>query len=44
MAQIFKEFDGDGSGGLSRDEVFKMFNDFGIPLTMDDLNRLYDSV
>lgn len=44
MAQIFKEFDFDGSGGLSRDEVFEMFNGYGIPITMEDLNRLYDSV
>jgi hypothetical protein len=38
------EFDSDGSGGLSRDEVFDMFNGFGIGITMGHLDRLYDSV
>ena len=44
MEQIFKEFDFDGSGGLSRDEVFEMFNGFGIGITMSDFDQLYDSV
>ena len=44
IGQIFTEFDADGSGGLSRDEVFDMFNGFGIQITMEHLNRLYDSV
>jgi Ca2+-binding EF-hand superfamily protein len=44
IEQIFKEFDFDESGGLSRDEVFEMFNGFGISITLDDLNKLYDSV
>lgn len=34
IEQIFKDFDFDGSGGLSRDEVFEMFNGFGIPITV----------
>lgn len=38
------EFDSDQSGGLSRTEVFDMFNSFGINITMDDLDELYDSV
>jgi len=44
IEQIFKDFDFDGSGGLSRDEVFEMFNRYGIPITIEDLNKLYDSV
>jgi Ca2+-binding EF-hand superfamily protein len=44
IEQIFREFDADGSGGLSRGEVFDMFNDYGIPISMDNLNMLYDSV
>lgn len=44
IEQIFHDFDFDGSGGLSRDEVFEMFNGYGIPITMEDLNKLYDSV
>ena len=38
------EFDEDQSGGLSRQEVFDMFNNFDIKVTMEDLNELYDSV
>lgn len=44
IEQIFHDFDSDDSGGLSRDEVFKMFNGFGIPITISDLDKLYDSV
>ena len=44
IEQIFDDFDFDDSGGLSRDEIFEMFNRYGIPLTMEDLNKLYDSV
>ena len=44
IQQIFKDFDFDGSGGLSRDQVFEMFNRYDVPITMDDLNKLYDSV
>lgn len=42
--KIFVEFDADGSGGLSRQEVYDMFNQFGICVSMDDLDLLYDSV
>ena len=38
IEKIFVEFDADGSGGLSRDEVFDMFNNFGIKITMEDLD------
>ena len=44
IEKIFVEFDADQSGGLSRDEVFDMFNNFDIKITMEDLNELYDSV
>lgn len=44
IEKIFVEFDADGNGGLSRDEVFDMFNTFNIGITMDNLNELYDSV
>lgn len=44
IEQIFKDFDFDGSGGLSREEVFEMFNRYGIPITIEDLDKLYDSV
>lgn len=44
IEKIFVEFDSDQSGGLSRTEVFDMFNNFGINITMDDLDGLYDSV
>lgn len=44
IEQIFHEFDVDGSGGLSRDEVFQMFNGYGIAISIEDLNKLYDSV
>lgn len=44
IEQIFREFDSDGSGGLSREEVFRMFNGYGIAISMEDLDRLYDSV
>lgn len=44
IEKIFVEFDADESGGLSRTEVFDMFNNFGIKITMEDLNELYDSV
>lgn len=44
MEQIFVEFDSDGSGGLSRDEIHEMFRGFGIDITIEHLNELYDSV
>ena len=44
IEQIFVEFDSDGSGGLSRYEVYDMFRGFGINITMWHLNELYDSV
>lgn len=44
IEKIFVEFDADGSGGLSREEVYDMFHSFDLQITMDDLNQLYDSV
>jgi Ca2+-binding EF-hand superfamily protein len=44
IEKIFLECDTDGSGGLSRTEIFEMFSDFGIRITMEDLDELYDSV
>lgn len=44
IERIFTEFDADGSGGLSRSEVYNMFQGFDIDMPLQKLNELYDSV
>jgi hypothetical protein len=44
IERIFTEFDADGSGGLSREEIFNMFQGFDIDMPLEKLNELYDSV
>lgn len=44
IERIFTEFDADGSGGLSRSEVYNMFQGFDIDMPLEKLDELYDSV
>lgn len=44
IEKIFTEFDSDGSGGLSRLEIYNMFQGFNIDMPLEKLDELYNSV
>lgn len=44
IKEIFQSFDRDGSGGLDIDELVKMFSEFNIQMSKNDLKKLFDVV
>jgi hypothetical protein len=41
LINLFKQFDTDGSGGLSANELAKLFSDNGVIVNREQIGKLY---